>query len=239
MQEILNRLNDIPTSRDTLTRADFEASPYSGGDEETAILEYQARQPLAVRDGARYRIVPVVRETFSTDGTADNSETFNLGSNLIDSDVSEDVVLYDAGSRAQPDSVDYTADSFDYSSPNTDSTLTVYYVAATQATLKLKKVGPGGSNSETLVQHDIGIINRRDPNRDPLEFNLNLSPLQGTVPTDWSLEWRISGPFNSGWDPENDPTPVNFLVSLPINRANVSEVEGLASEVSRDTSERV
>jgi len=149
------------------------------------------------------------------------------------------LVAYADGAAVQPDSVDYAGDSFDYTDGGAAEDLTVYYVAATQAQIKLKKVAPGGSNSETLVEHDAALINRRDPNSDPLEFELTMSPLQGTVPKDWHLKWTVKGPFNAGWDPETDPAPVNFLVSVPINRATVSEVEGLSTAVSQDTSDRV
>ena len=138
-----------------------------------------------------------------------------------------------------PDSVDYAADLFKYTDGGAVEDLTVYYVAATQAQLKLKKVAPGGSNSETLVEHDTALTNRRDPNRDGLTFQFNQSPLQGTIPKDWRLEWTIDGPYGAGYDPDADPVPVNFLVSVPINRAQVAEVEGLGSAVGDDTSDRV
>lgn len=238
MQEIVNRLANVATKPGTLRRDDFDASPHSGGSGETTVLTKRARQPFALRQGARYRVVPVARETFTSDGSG-SQQTFNLSHDLIDSRVSEDLVLFADGSQVSEDSVDYDADSFAYTDDGTTQDLTVYYVAATQAQVKLRKVAPGGSNSETLVEHDAALINRRDPNRDPLEFTLDASPLQATVPKDWRLEWTVNGPFSAGWDPDTDPAPVNFLVSVPINRAQVAEVEGLASAVSADTSDRV
>ncbi|UXF51024.1 MAG: hypothetical protein HQRvContig05_34 [Haloquadratum phage sp.] len=238
MEEIVKRLASLSTKPGTLRRDDFEASPHSGGSGETTVLTKRARQPFALRQGARYRVVPVARETFTSDGSG-SQQTFNLSHDLIDSRVSEDLVLFADGSQVSEDSVDYDADSFAYTDGGSTEDLTVYYVAATQAQVKLRKVAPGGSNSETLVEHDAALINRRDPNRDPLEFNLDASPLQATVPKDWRLEWTVTGPFSAGWDPDTDPAPVNFLVSVPINRAQVAEVEGLASAVSADTSDRV
>ncbi|TKX86208.1 hypothetical protein EXE43_09570 [Halorubrum sp. SS5] len=238
ISEVVERLGDVDTERDTLRRADFEASTHSGGSGESVILSHKAVQPIALRQGVPYRIVPVARETFTTDGSG-TSQTFNLAHNLIDSDVSDNLVLYADGTLADPDSIDFAADSFDYTDGGAAEDLTVYYVAATQASLKLKKVAPGGSNSETLVEHDAALINRRQPNRDPLEFNLNQSALQGTVPKNWRLEWTIDGPFAAGWDPDADPAPVNLLVSVPINRATTDEVEGLGPAVGQDTSNRV
>jgi len=239
MQEIVNTLRQVDTTPETLRRGNFEASAHAGGSGETTILSLKASQPLALRQGMRYRFVPVARETFTTDGTADNTETFTLSHNLIDSSVSDDLVLFEGSNQVQPDSVDYGADSFDYTDDGTDNSITAYYVAATQAQIKLKKVGPGGSTSETLVEHDAALINQRDPDRDPLTFDLNASPLQAVIPSDWSLEWTVTGPFNAGYDPDNDPTPVNFLVSIPIRRAAPSEIPNLGSHVRRDSSQRV
>jgi hypothetical protein len=238
MEEIINRLREIDTEATTLSRANFEGSPYAADSDETAILEYKTDQPFALRNGARYRIVPVVRETFTTDGNNDQ-DTFNLSADIIDSDVSDDLVLYEGDQRVSEDSVDYANDSFDYTDNGTGDDLTAYYVSATQANLKLKKVGPGGSNGETLVRHDAGLLNRRDPNRDPLTLELDASPLQAVVPADYTLKWTISGSYSAGWDPDTDPEPVNLIVSVPINRAVVEQVEGLASAVAVDSSERV
>ncbi|MUW13919.1 hypothetical protein GJ633_04025 [Halorubrum sp. CBA1125] len=238
MQEIVNQLAEIPTKTATLRRGQFEESAHSGGSGQSVILSHKARQPFALRQGARYRIVPVARESFTTDGSG-NQQTFNLNHNLIASDVSDDVVLYADGAQVQPDSIDYANDAIDYTDSGAQEDLVVYYVPATQAQVKLRKVGPGGSNSETLIEHDAALINRREPNRDPLEIPPMQSPLQGTVPKDWRLTWTVDGPFNAGRDPDNDPVPVNMLVSVPINRAQVAEVEGLSTAVSQDTSDRV
>jgi len=237
-QDFLAYLASIPTSRGTLSRGDFENTAHAGGSGETTILEHKARQPITLRNGARYRVAPVVRGTYTTDGTGGDTETVSLSENLIESDVTEDLVVYKDGARVAPDSVDYSNDSFDFTDPDTNSTLTYYHVTDQQASLKIKKVGPGGSVSETLVRHDAALINQRDPNRDPLEFDLNASPVQGTIPKDWSLEVTLSGPFNSGWS-DSDPAPENFLVSMPIERSETTDVEGLGSYVRSDSSRRV
>jgi len=238
MEGIINRLAAVETSRATLKRGDFEAAAHAGGDGETVVLEREAIQPIAIRNGARYRVTPVARQTYDADADDTNTETIDLNEPLLDSDVTDDVALFENGAQVAPDSVDYDAGTVDYQAA-ADATLTVYYVPQAQATVKLKKVAPGGSNSETLIQHDAGIINRRDPNRDPLVVNLDASPLQATVPSDWRLQWTISGSWSSGWDPDTDPEPTNWLVSLPIARASVDSVDGLDGAVRDDTSRRV
>jgi len=240
-QKFIERVASIPTNRNTLRRDQFEGDAHAGGSGETTILEYATDQPISLRNGARYRLVPVVRESFTTDGSSgDTDETINLSNNLIDSDVSDDVVAYVDGTRTSVNATDYAANSIDIDDQaTTDSAGTVYYVAAEQAQVKIKKVGPGGSVSETLVEHDAALINQRDPNRDPLRFSLDASPWQATIPSNWKLQVTVNGPVNAGWDPDTDPTPANLLVSMPIERSTVSEVDGLGSVVRTDTSQRV
>ncbi|MFB6302773.1 MAG: hypothetical protein ABEH78_07940 [Haloferacaceae archaeon] len=239
-EEIIRRLRGVDTVRGTLRRGDFTASAYSGGGNETVVLETKADQPFALRNGVEYRLVPVARETFTTDGTGGNTETFSLSHDIIDSDQAEDLVLHEDGTGyVEEDAISYSNDTFDYTDDGTNNTLTAYYVTATQASWEIQKVGPGGSPDETLVQHDGGLVARRDPNRDPLEFDLRASPLQAVVPTNFRLQITVDGPYPAGWDPSTDPDPINFLVSIPIARARASSVEGLESAVRRDSAERV
>lgn len=235
----MKALASVATTPTTLRRGDFTAAAYAGGEDETAVLELQASQPFALRNGHRYRLVPVARETFTTDGTGGNTETFTLSHDIIQSDQSDDLVLYEGSNQVAEDSIDYANDSFDYTDDGTNNTLTVYYVTATQAAWELQKVGPGGTPDETLVSHDGALVARRDPNRDPLEFDLRASPLQPVVPSDFKLQVTVDGPYSAGWDPATDPAPINFLVSIPIQRAKVSEVPGLPEAVRTDSSERV
>jgi hypothetical protein len=235
-QDVMERLAAVDTRPTALRRADFEESPHAGGSGEDTIYEFTANAPFGIRD-QRYRVVPVARESFSTDGNSDQ-DTFTLSHDIIDSRVSDDLVLYEGDQQVSADSIDYANDTFDYTDNGTGNDLTAYYVVATQAAVKIRKVAPGDSNSETLVEHDAALINRRDPNKDPLVFDLNASQLQRTVPRDWKLQITIRGPFDAGRDPDTDPAPVNALVQIPINRADVAEVDGLAAAVNTDTARR-
>lgn len=231
-QEVADRLAAVETRPTSLKRSDFAESAHAGGSGRSTIYEFTADQPLAIRDG-RYRIVPVARETFTTDGNSDQ-DTFGLAHNIIDSRVSDDLVLYEGDQKVSEDSIDYANNEITYTDNGTGNDLTAYYVTATQANVKIRKVAPGDSNSETLVEHDAALINRRDPNRDPLVFELTRSQLQRTVPRDFSIEVTIDGPFNAGRDPETDPAPVNALLQIPVRRSNVAEVDGLGGAVRDD-----
>jgi len=238
MEELMKRLRQYETSPETLRRSDFEPAAHAAGSGETVVLERQAIQPIALRNGARYRFTPVARQSTTADGDETNTETIDLNKPLLDSDVTDDVALFEDGQQVAPDAVDYDAGTVDYQAA-ADATLTVYYVPRAQGVVRLKKVAPGGSNSETILQHDAGMINRRDPNRDPLEVETIPNTLQATIPSDWRLRWTIDADWSSGWDPDADPTPTNWLVSLPISRSVVDSIDGLDAAVRNDSSRRV
>jgi hypothetical protein len=241
----IEAMRSVPSTTGHLRRGDFEATDYAGTGAEETILELEANQPLGLRNGQRYRLAIVASETFTTDGTADDTQTVSLSSDFIDSDVTNpNAVAYVDNSgdgtpdtRAAVSAEDYgnnTVDVADEGTTNAEGV--VYYAVGAQASVKLRKVGPGGSNSETLIEHDASLLNNRDPNRDPLRFNLNASELQPVIPTDWSLVLNVSGPFPVGIE---DPEAVNLLVSLPIRRSRQSEIEGLAGAVRRDSAGRI
>lgn len=238
-QDIIQTLQEVPTTREKLRQTDFEGQAHAGGSGETVIFDHKVVQPFALRQGARYRFVPVVRESFTTDSTTGNSETFALSNDLIDSDVADNVLVYEDGNRIKPDSVDFGTDDVTISDSGSNSDVRVYYVSAEQASVKLRKVAPGGTTSESLVEFDAALSNRRDPNRDPRRFALNDSQLQPVFPRDYRLQWTIDGPFNAGYDESSDPTPVNNLISIPIQRSSVSRIDGLSSLVNRDMADRI
>ncbi len=239
MPTVQEVLQSVSTVRETLRRKDFEPSRHAGGSGESVIFDYQAPQPIALRNGSRYKFVPVVRESFTTDGSGGNTETFTLSHDLVDSRVSDDVLAYIDGSETTPDNIDFANDSVDLTDSGSNSDVTIYYVSGAQASVKLKKVAPGGTTAETLFEYDSGLSNLRDPNRDPRRINLQQSEVQSVVPTDYRLQWTINGPFSAGRDESTDPEPVNNLISLPIRRAQVSEIQGLAQVVNRDMADRI
>lgn len=236
--DLAETLQSVSTTREKLRQTDFEPSAHAGGSGESVIFSHKVVQPFALRQNARYRFVPVVRENFTTDGTTGNSETFTLANDLIDSDVSDNVLVYEDGNRISADSVDFANNEITVTDSTANSTLTTYYVSGEQASVKLRKVSPGGTTSESLVEFDAGLSNRRDPNRDPRRFSLNQSALQPVFARDFRLEWSIDGPYSAGADP-SDPTPVNNLITVPIHRAGVSRIDGLSTALNKDMADRI
>lgn len=238
-KQVMAAIGQVATVPDTLVRSDFSTTDHAGGSGETVILEWQAEQPVALEDGQVYEVTPVATETYTLDGTADNTETVTLSHDFIDAEVTDpNVVAYsaDTGNRLPTSNPDYANDTVDVDDGGeTGVDAKIHYAVGTQASLELHKRGPSGSNGERLVAHDVALINGRDQNRDPLMFDLNASPVQPVVPSNWSLQFRLDGPFST----EFGQDPINFLVSLPIRRARAAEIEDLASVVRNDSADRV
>jgi hypothetical protein len=205
-------------------------------DEASVVATFQADRPIIVREDREFDLAVPAYESFTTNGTADDSETFNLGYNLLDTPATEALVLFDDGSRAQPDSIDYAADSFDYSSPNTDSTLDVYYVPRDPASVSFRKVAPGGGSTVRQPLFDVptAIAHTRDQSKDPLSFDLQRSPLHGVVPRKWSVEMVVDAPYPVAFEEDTrDTSATNALLSVPRLQTE-ARINGLKDAVKRD-----
>jgi len=234
-QEALRALESVDTDEGALTKADFDTSAGTA-DQRSEVASYKTNRPLAVDQDRVFDLSLVAYETFTTDGTADNTETFNLSNDLVDSNaIGNSLVLYDDGAEVAPDSVDYGNDSFDYTDSGTGSELEVYYAAGEQARLEIQKVAPNGT-PETLFTADLGMIHRRDFGKNPLRFDLDLSPFQPILPKNFELEVYVDAPYTVAFT-EGDTTATNALFDIPTLGAP-SEIEGLASVVRSDMAER-
>lgn len=225
-EQIKQALATVPRSRQPLPGSEMDLSANTV-DEESVVASYKAQRPIGLRDGEIYEADIPAYESFSTDATADNTETFNLSHDLVDSDtVAEDLVLYLAGTGyVSPDAVDYDTNTFDYTDSGTDNTIHAWYMTADQAPVSIRKVSPKNVPEE-IDEDDMGLKNLRNQHKDPLRFDFD-HPFQGIVPTDWEIEVRIDAPYAVSWSEEGgDATPTNARISLPIFRAR-DEIQGL------------
>lgn len=227
---VLKALNQVPSAKQRLSAGDLDLED-NVPNERSLIASYKPDRPIALRE-TEYDLHLVAYEEITTDGTADNTETFNLSHDLHDADaVATDLLLYKGSNLVQPDSVDYANDSFDFTDSGTASTLHVYYVVADQARVEIQKASPKGT-VEQITERDAGLINRREQTRDPLAFDFD-HPLEGVIPADWRLEIYVDAPYQITWEDDTDGTTAdNALVSFPINRTD-QEIEGLGSVVGQ------
>lgn len=240
-EQAVEALAEVPTGTNRLSTNDFDQED-GVTDERTLVASHQFNRPIAIKDGEVLDIDFLAYESFETDNTADNEETFNLGHDVIDSpSVPQDFILYNGGSRvASGDvSVDYGADTFDYTDSGTENTLHAFYVAGDQATLEVRKTAPNGTH-ETLDEYDLSLVNRRNQNKEPIRFDAD-HQLQGVIPTDWTLDFYIDAPYVVSWgidvddDGEDEATPTQQILSFPIRRSeqNIpSDVETVIREVA-------
>lgn len=240
-RDALDRLENTPATRDRLTKADFTF--YTGtANDRSKIADFKLNRLVAVREGVSFDLSITAVETFTTDGTASNTETFNLSNDIVDSEaVADSLILYEGNSEVSADSVDYANNTFDYTDDGTANTLTAFYTSGDQARVEVEKASPNGV-SETLFAGDVGTIHRRDQNRDPLTFDFNLGPLQPVAPGDFTIEVYVDAPYQAAFtydatgDSTNTPA-TNSLLDIPIKGAR-GPVSGVAKAVRMEAAER-
>lgn len=205
-------------------------------DEPSVVATFDASRPVVLREDREVDLAIPAHETFTTNGTADDTETFTVSYDLLDSPATEGLVLFEDGDPVQPDTVDYAADSFDYTDSGTDSTLDVYYIPRNPASVEFRKVAPGGGQTLRQPLSDIptAIAHTRDQSKEPLDFDLGRSPLHGVVPRKWSIQMVVDAPYNVEFEEDNRGTSAtNALLSLPRLQTE-SRITGLKDAVKRD-----
>ncbi len=238
-KQMLKALASVPAATQKLRRSDFDLTNATAN-QRSKIAEYQAQLPLAIREEP-VRLMFVTEETFTTDGTGANTETFSLSNNLIDTANTTSLVLYEAGNRVQPDSVDYANDSFDYTDDGTANDLHAYYVFRDPVQVSIEKHAPAGQGSVSEILYDdaTSVLHERNQNKEPPVPSFTASPLQPIVPAKWTIEVYAEGPVPIEWDESTDnTTATNAILTLPVNRAEQS-VDGLGQAVKQDIVDRV
>lgn len=239
MPDIAQRLNEVEVSNDRLNQSDMKLSSGSQG-QLTRIASYQAQRPVAARNGKRVNLALTAYESKSTDGTG--VQTINLTHDLVESGATaEDLVIYDdSGNRDQPVSIDYAGDSFDYDDGGAATTIHVFYAAGDQARLVIRKVAPGGTQDDLLTT-DVGLLHKRDQQKQGVTFEFMRSILEGVIPTDWTLEVYVDAPYVTRWEAETGDgttvTAANALLSIPVRRS-AEEIEELGRAARHDIAER-
>jgi len=145
-------------------------------------------------------------------------------------------VLYEGNTRVEADSVNYTADSFDYTDDGTNNVLHAYYAVGTQAEVTLRKVANNGTR-DTITSFDSSLLNRRDQSKDPVTLDLN-DLLKGVIPPKWRLQVLIDAPFDLQWEDETDTdaTAINAVMSIPSRRSE-QKIPGLRRVIRQHASQ--
>jgi hypothetical protein len=207
--------------------------------EDSIVLSHRVDRARQLRADRNVRIVVPAFESFTTDGTADNTETFNLSHNIIDSPAGENLVLWEAGNRVQPDSINYSGDSFDYTDDGTGNNLYAWYIPQDAASVSIVKRAPKGQ-SGTVLQEEVfdaptSLLHTRNQVKNGLNLDLGGSRGKPIVPEDWDLRLVVNAPYTVRYDDPNGDgaTADNFVVSVPWFRQQ-GRVEGLDQAVRFD-----
>lgn len=235
----VNRLMETPGVDKSLGRADFTLSNGVAG-ERSEVASLKARTPLRVREGVAARLVLFTAERFTTDGTAGNTETFNLSHDAVDTDNATPFALYEGASRVSPDSVDYAANSFDYTDDGTANDLTAFYVPRDPGQVTVEKVAPSGQAalSETLHETDTRRLAVTNQNKEPVEFDF-MGALEGVIPKNWRLKVYVDGPAAIEWNDDAETTTHDVAataaaLSMPVHRyrRTVPDLESAVKEAA-------
>lgn len=234
-RQVMKALADVPRTHHRLSAAagDWSVSGNTSG-ELTQIASFQAKRPLAVREGVMTDVHIVAYEGFTSPDLSSNSQnTYNLSNDIIDAPaVADSLVLYQGTSPVTADSVDYSANSFDYTDDGTGNELHAYYIVGDQALVDIRKVAPKNVH-QTMKELDAGFANLRDQGKDAVTFDFD-DPLEAVIPTDWTLEVHIDAPYTVQWADDSDSaaTADNLLLDVPIARAR-DKIPGLEDVVKQ------
>jgi len=236
MQGIIQRLRQIPASRQKLRKADFDLTNGSTG-ERTLIAEHKVKTPTVLRPGRGGRLAFATVEEFQTDGTG-SAQTFNLSHDIIQTPNTDNIFLFEAGSVVQPDSVDYGADSFTYTGPGSAEYLHAAYIPRDPTLVEIERQAPRaqGGVSDVVLDEATSLLHPQDQNQEPPEFN-GTNPLDFAIPKNWKLQVYADGPVPFEWNDgaeANSQGAVarNAIISLPVRRAG-RDVQGLSQAVKR------
>lgn len=222
-QDAIEAVASMPHSRTQFTRGDFELSAATASDGMETVAERQVKRLTTVRPGS-FDLDLVAYESFASDSTTGDTDTFNLSHYPIKTDsVAEDFVLYEGGERVPADnySVDFDGNTVDYTGSETSNALHAFYTSAQQARYEIRKVAPNGT-SETLDEGDLSLVLRQDANKSPLEFDPDHA-LQGVLPAYWTLQIRVDGPYSVRWTADaadGTARADQMLADLPVNIAD-------------------
>jgi len=241
--ELSERLAATAASPTTITPRTFRESGQtsanvSGQRSRIARLRVDTLYRLHSGRGNPMRVAIPAYESFTTDGTADNTETFSLSNDVLDAPVTEAVDVWLDGSHyGTPDAVDYDANTIDVTDSGTASTVHVFYTAADAANLELVKSTPnaGSNSSQELYNEQLRLVHQTEQQEQPEFLTLNQTPLQEWIAEDMALDVYITAPYTVRFeDPDGDGAiATNALLNIPAHEGK-DTVPGMASAVRAD-----
>lgn len=243
-EDAVNAVRSASKDGMSLSKSEFALTNGVGTNKRTEIASYQADTPLVLNDQQPLMLALTAYDGFTTDGSAANQETFNLSHDLVDTPNTEDLILFEAGNRVNPDSVDYANNSFSYTDDGTNNALHAYYIPSDATDIEIVKQAPSseGRIEQRVYDASTALIHRTNLFKDGEAYDSHdaANPLKHVVPAKWDLVVYAKGDYAVTWDDSEDATngsdgttAENALFSLPV--AQLSErIDGLSGAVRAD-----
>lgn len=247
LMQAVKAVENAPKSARPLARGDFTLTE-GAANSRTKIASYQAETPLVLTEKAM-RLMFTVVEQFQTNGTGGDTETFSLSHNAIQTPNTQDFLLYEGGSRVQPDSVNYSGDSFDYTDDGTGNYLHAYYVPreATQIQMEIEAPRSQGGVKRVVYDDVTALLHERNQQKEPPRMSFDnpnatrdrdqkaSRALQRVVPRKWDLNVYQEGPVAFSWDDSDEAnsqstTATNAILTVPVAQVQ-GRVPGVAEAV--------
>lgn len=224
----MERLEATGRSPGELSPAAFEQKTNVTG-EESRILRRRADAVFALRDGEDHplKLAVTAYESFTSDGTAGNTETFSLSHSITQCpDTLDAIVWLDGTYYGAPDATDYANDTIDVTDAGTGSTVHAYYVSDASATLRFYRAWPGGNDRDPLATFQLGLVHQGNQSEDP--ETLDLGELERFIAEDMTLDITIDAPYTVQFSEDTDGTEaLNGLLQIDTLEGNRT-VDGLA-----------
>lgn len=207
------------------------------------VAEYKAATPLVLDASKVLRYVLTAYDGDTTDGTAGNTETFNLSQDAIDTPNTTSFALFEGANQVAADSVDYAADTYDYTDDGTNNNLHAFYVAADQLDVEIVKKAPNaqGAMEQRVYSGQGGLVHQANQFKqnggESWDISRSDNPLKAVVPRKWKLQVYAKAAYAVSWDDSDDANSddvdaPNALLNLPVARLS-TQIDGLSSAVRR------
>lgn len=233
VEDAVEAVTSTPYSLDRLTTGDWEQSAGVSG-EMTTIASVKPKRAIALREEAYDLDIPAY-ESFPSDSTTGDTDTFDLSYFPMEApDVAQNVVVYEGGEKTPSGdySVDFEANTLEYTGDETANDLHVFYLSAMQANVEMRKVAPNGT-FEDFDRADLSLVNSMNTTEDPLEFDFDHA-LQPVIPAYWELQVRVDAPYPVRWTADaadGTARADQLLLDVPITRAD-RDLPGFVSDVA-------
>ena len=231
---IITQLRNMQGTPARLKRDDFDLGSAESGSR-SLIASFQAPNPLVLRQDRPLRLAIPAFETFTSAGQA-GAQTFELSHDLLESPQSRDLLVFADGSKVSPGSVDYGANSFEYTDGGNAQDLAAYYISGADCPLEIEKQAPSthGSVSERIFEEPMELMHQRDQDEEPRHFEIGETELMRVVPKDWRVNVYADPEYEINFADDATGTRArNAIISLPYVQGS-QDLEGLARAVAHD-----